>query len=337
FEQLRALPVSREADPLDDRQRPRGPPPARLRRWTPGPRLDPRRRSLSRAACGAGSRQGRRGLQLRLRQRVAQCGDRPAAAGAARPRPRADRARRGPARPRPALRHRRLQGAARAGMGAAGLLRPGPGADGPLVSGKSRLVGARAVGRVSLLVRAQLRSAMTILVTGAGGLVGSRVVARLAAAGEKAVGIGRAQVDLRDAGRLRALLDDLRPDGIIHCGAMTDVDGCEKDPEGAWAVNAAAVEVLARSRARLTAISTDYVFDGETGDYSEDDIPNPRGVYARSKRAGEEAALRASDRAVCRVAVIYSGYQSTKHTFASSAAANLLEGQPVKAFADQIV
>ena len=162
---------------------------------------------------------------------------------------------------------------------------------------------------------------MTILVTGAGGLVGSRVVARLAAAGEKAVGIGRAQVDLRDAGRLRALLDDLRPDGIIHCGAMTDVDGCEKDPEGAWAVNAAAVEVLARSRARLTAISTDYVFDGEKGDYSEDDIPNPRGVYARSKRAGEEAALRASDRAVCRVAVVYSGYQSMKRTFASSAAA----------------
>ena len=178
---------------------------------------------------------------------------------------------------------------------------------------------------------------MIILVTGANGLVGSRVIARLAGAGEKVVGIGRAQLDLRDSARLTALLDDLRPRGIIHCGAMTDVDGCEKDPEAAWAVNARAVEVLARSPARLTALSTDYVFDGEKGDYSEDDLPNPRGVYARSKRAGEEAALRAADHAVCRVAVIYSGHPSSKRTFASSAADTLLRGGQVKAFSDQVV
>src|SRR5256885_5857179 len=53
---------------------------------------------------------------------------------------------------------------------------------------------------------------------------------------------------------LAALVADLRPDGIIHCAAMTDVDACEKDPDTAWAVNAAAVAALARAPVRLTAI-----------------------------------------------------------------------------------
>src|SRR5256885_12033668 len=90
---------------------------------------------------------------------------------------------------------------------------------------------------------------------------------------------------------LAALVADLRPDGIIHCAAMTDVDACEKDAETAWAVNAAAVAALAKAPARLTALSTDYVFDGKRGGYDEDDAPNPQGVYARTKLAGELAAL----------------------------------------------
>ena len=84
--------------------------------------------------------------------------------------------------------------------------------------------------------------------------------------------------------------------------------------------------------------STDYVFDGEKGDYSEDDPPNPRSAYARTKLAGELAALSLSkDRAVCRVAVIYSGYTSSKRTFAVGALENLVAGKPVKAFRDQVV
>lgn len=179
---------------------------------------------------------------------------------------------------------------------------------------------------------------MTILVTGAQGMVGSRVVARLAAEGDQVVGVGRAELDLTQPQRIAALLAELKPDGIIHCAAMTDVDGCERDAEMAWAVNVSAVAALARSKARLTALSTDYVFDGDKGDYSEDDAPNPRSVYARTKRAGEEAALLVSkDRAVCRVAVIYSGYKTAKRSYAVAAAEALLAGKPVKAFIDQTV
>jgi len=195
---------------------------------------------------------------------------------------------------------------------------------------------------------------MTTIVTGANGLVGSRIVARLAAAGEGVLAIGRGprrfgapsveyvELDLRHPNELFALLEKVSPRGVIHCAATTDVDACEKDPYGAWLLNVGAVEAVAQAcangGARLTALSTDYVFDGEKGDYSEDDAPNPRGVYARTKRAGEEAALLlAPDRAVCRVAVIYSGYKTSKRTFASGAAESLEKGAPVKAFVDQVV
>jgi len=176
---------------------------------------------------------------------------------------------------------------------------------------------------------------MTILVTGAQGLVGSRVVARLK--GERVVAVGRKELDLRQPDRIAAFLADVRPDGIIHCGAMTDVDACEKDPETAWTVNAAAVAALAKSAARLTVLSTDYVFDGVKGDYSEEDAPNPQSHYARTKLAGELAALSLSrDRVVCRVALVYSGYPSAKRTFAAAALEALRKGEPVRAFADQI-
>src|SRR5947209_1704001 len=170
-------------------------------------------------------------------------------------------------------------------------------------------------------------------------MVGSRVVARLSAAGERVVAITREQIDLKQhPGRLTALIAEHRPDGIIHCAAMTDVDACETDPNGAWAVNVDAVAAAARAGVRLTALSTDYVFDGARGDYSEEDAPNPHGLYARSKRAGEEAALiLAQDRALCRVAVIYTGYKIAKRSFAVSATEQLLAGKPVKAFVDQVV
>lgn len=194
---------------------------------------------------------------------------------------------------------------------------------------------------------------MALLVTGANGLVGSRIVARLAEAGEQVVAVGRGprrtagdfeyvELDLLQPEKLLSLIESMRPRGVLHAAAMTDVDACEAAPLEAWTLNVRAVEAAALASrkvgARLTALSTDYVFDGERGDYAEDDLPNPRGVYARTKRAGEEAALLLSaDCALCRVAVVYSGHASAKRTFAASAAESLSAGKPVKAFVDQIV
>ena len=195
---------------------------------------------------------------------------------------------------------------------------------------------------------------MTVVVTGANGLVGSCVVARLDAAGEKVVAAGRGpprqlpsrieyvELDVQRADALRELISAVAPRGVIHCAAMTDVDACERDPLQAWTVNVSATEAAALgcrdTGARLVALSTDYVFDGERGPYSEEDAPNPRGVYSRTKRIGEEAALLlAPDSVVARVAVVYSGRRGAKRTFANAAAEKLLAGQEVRAFHDQVV
>jgi dTDP-4-dehydrorhamnose reductase len=194
---------------------------------------------------------------------------------------------------------------------------------------------------------------VTTLVAGANGLCGSRIVARLSEAGERVIAVSRGprrfegaaeyvELDFLRPGGLAELIASVKPSGVINAAAMTDVDGCEKAPLAAWTLNVSVVEACAKAcRAlgiRFTHLSTDYVFDGEKGDYSEDDAPNPRGVYARSKFAGEEAALiLAPDRAVCRVAVIFSGHKGAKRTFALGVVESLRAGKPVKAFIDQVV
>jgi dTDP-4-dehydrorhamnose reductase len=153
---------------------------------------------------------------------------------------------------------------------------------------------------------------------------------------------GWADADLGDGHSVEEALRAFRPEAVLHAGAMTDVDACERDPELAWRVNVGGSEQVARAcravGARLAAVSTDYVFDGESGPYDEDAVPNPRGVYARTKRVGEEAALLlVRDCAVARVAVVYSGREGAKSTFATQVVERLGRGEPVKAFLDQLV
>ena len=99
------------------------------------------------------------------------------------------------------------------------------------------------------------------------------------------------------AGDFRRDLDDLPPmDGIINASAYTAVDKAESEPDQAHAINARAPQILARYAAArgipLVHVSTDYVFDGTKKDpYTENDAPNPLGVYGASKRAGEMAIM----------------------------------------------
>ena len=148
--------------------------------------------------------------------------------------------------------------------------------------------------------------------------------------------------DLCRPAELLLRLRGQQPRLVINCAALTDVDACERDPELAWRANVAGTaEVAGACRAlgaRLLALSTDYVFDGEAGPYGEDDRPNPRGAYARSKRCGEEAALLlAPGAAVARVAVVYGGRPGAKPTFATQVVEKLTRGEKVLAFSDQHV
>jgi dTDP-4-dehydrorhamnose reductase len=192
-----------------------------------------------------------------------------------------------------------------------------------------------------------------VAITGANGLLGGEAVAQADGAHEVlAIGRGPCRLppgrytwspaDLADGHSLEAALLAFRPEAVLHAGAATDVDGCERDPAMAWRTNVGGTEQAARAcatlGARLVAVSTDYVFDGAAGPYGEDDLPNPRGAYARSKRCGEEAALLlASGCAVARVAVVYSGRAGAKATFATQVVEKLTRGEPVTAFSDQFV
>ena len=194
---------------------------------------------------------------------------------------------------------------------------------------------------------------MRVAVTGANGLLGGAAVAELCGKhailatdlGPSALPSGPyqwADVDLTMAGAIERALADFHPDAVLHAAAMTDVDGCERSPDLAWRINVVGTEAVARAcrsmGARLVAVSTDYVFDGSRGDYREDDVPAPRGAYARSKRCGEEAALLlAPDAAVARVAATFSGRTGAKRTFATQVVESLGRGEPVKAFSDQVV
>jgi len=192
-----------------------------------------------------------------------------------------------------------------------------------------------------------------VAVTGANGLLGGEAVAQLAGRHE-ILAIGRgpcrlapgtfrwAEADLGDGRSVEEALRAFGAEAVLHAGAATDVDGCERDPAMAWRVNVGGTEQVARAcaalGARLVAVSTDYVFDGKAGPYAEEDVPNPQGAYARTKRCGEEAALLlVPDCAVARVAVVYSGRPGAKPTFATQVVEKLSRGEAVKAFSDQFV
>jgi dTDP-4-dehydrorhamnose reductase len=134
-----------------------------------------------------------------------------------------------------------------------------------------------------------------LLVTGAAGMLGHRVVADARARGWDVVGIDLPDADLTDPLAAQDVAEEHAPDAIVHCAAFTDVDGAEEHEARALAVNADASANIAAAAAmlgaRIVAVSTDYVFDGTLTDrpYVESDPTAPIGAYGRTKLAGEEA------------------------------------------------
>jgi dTDP-4-dehydrorhamnose reductase len=132
-----------------------------------------------------------------------------------------------------------------------------------------------------------------VLVLGSNGMLGRDLIDVLSARWDVA-GADVEQVDIADAAATMSFVAAQAPSIVINAAARTDVDGCEGDPDGAFAVNARGAGNVAdacrASASRMIQISTDYVFDGLKGEpYRESDRPNPQSVYGKSKRAGEEA------------------------------------------------
>lgn len=137
---------------------------------------------------------------------------------------------------------------------------------------------------------------MRVMVTGAAGQLGTDVLRACRAAGDEVTALTRSDLDVSNVDAVSSALAAARPEAVINCAAYTAVDACETNEEHAHEVNERGVRNLARAclavGARLVHVSTDYVFDGTLDrPYREDDQPNPRSVYGRSKLAGERAAV----------------------------------------------
>ena len=153
------------------------------------------------------------------------------------------------------------------------------------------------------------------------------------------VPLGRAQADLADADALRRAVLDARPDAVVHGGAMTNVDQCEREPDLAHRVNAVATGALAQaareSGARFLYVSTDYVFDGAKGRYREEDATAPLSAYGRSKLAGEREALAGHpDACIARTSVVFGPHGKN---FVTWVVDELRAGRPVRLAEDQRV
>jgi dTDP-4-dehydrorhamnose reductase len=135
------------------------------------------------------------------------------------------------------------------------------------------------------------------LVTGAGGMLGRDVVARLEREGAPVTAVTRCDLDITDRPAVAAAVTAARPDVVVHCAAWTAVDLAEEHEAQALAVNGDGAgnvaAACAAAGARMIQLSTDYVFDG-TGrrPYPETAVPAPVSAYGRTKLAGEQAVAR---------------------------------------------
>lgn len=143
-----------------------------------------------------------------------------------------------------------------------------------------------------------------ILITGAGGQVGRSLRRQL----PQARFADHKALDVTDRAGVRSSLEGVET--VVHLAALTNVDGCEVQPNRAYEVNARGTEVVAEETSRVSGrviyLSTDYVFSGEKkGCYAEDDGTGPLNVYGASKLAGETTVLRSEENTVVRTSWVF--------------------------------
>lgn len=197
--------------------------------------------------------------------------------------------------------------------------------------------------------------AKTILLTGANGLLGQKLVQKLSrrdavmliATGtgpnRNAIDEGYTYVpmDVTKREQVRAVFEQYRPSEVIHCAAMTNVDQCEREPEACWDLNTNAVQILVdlckEFNTRIIHISTDFIFDGEAGPYTEKAVPNPLSVYGKSKLEAENIILNSGiPYAIARTMLVFGVIPDASRTnIVLWVKGSLEKGQAIKVVNDQ--
>lgn len=197
-------------------------------------------------------------------------------------------------------------------------------------------------------------TSMRVLLTGATGLLGYNVLYHLVEKGYNVVATYRnmvlktkshmvewVKIDLENQQEILRILEDFRPDVIIHSAAYTDVDGCEVNKEKALRINYCATRAIAiaavKTGCKVVYVSTDYVFDGEKGLYKEDDVVNPVNYYGLTKLLGEAVVLSTlpGNNLVVRTSGLYGHSPTGKKNFGIQALENLINHKEIYAFYDQ--
>jgi dTDP-4-dehydrorhamnose reductase len=183
------------------------------------------------------------------------------------------------------------------------------------------------------------------LITGGSGLLGSRL-AEIALERGHSVYSGYHQtrpgagtpvrLDLAEPLSSSKVVEDLKPDLVVHSAALTDVDRCEVDLDLAFRINVEGTRSISLAARRagsfLIYVSTDYVFDGRVGRYSEEDEPNPLSYYGYTKLLGEQCCHDC----IARTCVLYGARPAgNKVNFALWIAERLRKGEEVKVVTDQ--
>jgi dTDP-4-dehydrorhamnose reductase len=182
-----------------------------------------------------------------------------------------------------------------------------------------------------------------IVVTGAGGRLGSAMVRELATAGHRVIALTRADLDVSNAAEVDGVISGIEPDAIVNCSAYNAVDGAETSPAAAFAANAEGPAALAaaatRSRAVLVHYSTDFVFDGNASTpYLEDSPTRPLSVYGASKLAGEYEVRATPAHYILRVESLFGGTAPPGQRATVDLIADKLgAGETVKAIVDRTV
>ncbi len=145
------------------------------------------------------------------------------------------------------------------------------------------------------------------------------------------------ELDITNQENVKELIRNYKPDIIIHLAAMTDVDGCEKNPETAFEINVGATENLLKNfNGKFIYVSTDYVFDGEEGPYYEDDKVNPVSVYGKTKLYGENLVQESDlEWIILRSNIIFSYNDRTKASFVNWVVDSLKKKQMITVVNDQ--
>lgn len=197
---------------------------------------------------------------------------------------------------------------------------------------------------------------MKILITGSNGLLGQKLVHLLSQKSDIQLiatsrgsnrlafkdGYEYQEMDITNPQQVVEVIEKNRPDAIIHTAALTQVDDCELQKEDCWQKNVKAVEYLADACEKhnifLCHLSTDFVFDGEAGPYSEEDKPSPVSFYGWSKYAAEEVLKRSKcSWAIVRTVLVYGIVEDMSRSNIILWVKNSLEAQkPINVVTDQL-